>query len=356
MCPFFYFRFLNDAAKVVLGRSTAPETTLYNAVADTWLTIDTSAREYLPRTSEFDDLISFGKSYLASTKDRGDYKELMALSLLLLDAYPADLPPYHIRSVGGTSSAQWMAKVIYELKIVLFKSQFVRAGLITNDEAEEHTALVKFLLKYYIHRWLQCPGAEDAAVNDLGLYQELSKVKSTSPEYKFAKPMLDKVDQHLWFLSEELVVFAFFSSLLTNAEKALCAKAMKRYFKKGDCATPDGKLTTPLLSKSTKLWHLFGPKSWLIFHLLDFDRRGRSFLDKPVRDWPQDQDYKYLQGIIANMQVVNDPAERGILLAKTLQGKVALNEGERKKLFLIIPHLREKLKRLTKSNILSFSV
>ena len=44
-----------------------------------------------------EELISFGVEYLEHTKDRGDYKELMSLSLLLLGAYPSDLPPYHVR-------------------------------------------------------------------------------------------------------------------------------------------------------------------------------------------------------------------------------------------------------------------
>ena len=162
-----FFRFLNDTARVVLGQSSAPETVLYNEVANVWLLIDRTSVEQIERTTEYDDLISFGHSYLAHTKDRGDYRELMALSLLLLDAYPAHLPPYHVRSVGGTSSARWMAKVIIEIKIVLFKSQFVQCGVITAAEGERHTALVKFLLKFYVQRWLECTGVEDAAVNDL---------------------------------------------------------------------------------------------------------------------------------------------------------------------------------------------
>ena len=280
----------------------------------------------------------------------------MALSLLLLDAYPSDLPPYHIRTVGGTSSARWMAKVVIEMKLVMFRSQFVSCGLMTTAEASEHTLLVDFLLKYYVQRWLQCPGAEDAAVIDLELFHALSNIKPGSPEDRFAAPMLRKFDQHLWYLSEELAVFCFFSSMLSHSQKALCAKSMKRYHRKGDLVTPDGKMTTPILKSSTRVWHLFGPKSWLIFKLIGFDETKKSFLDKPVKDWANDAEYQYLQGVVANLQVVNDPAERGVLLGKTLQGRITYDQEERKKLFLSIPHVREKLKRLTRSALINFNI
>ena len=149
--------------------------------------------------------------------------------------------------------------------------------------------------------------------------------------------MLKKLDQHLWYLSEELIVLIFFSSKLSHAEMVQCSRAMKRNFKKMDCLIPDGKLTTPVPRLSTKLWHLFGPKSWLIFKLLNRNQDSLSFIEKPVNEWANDNEYKTMKAIVANMQVVNDPAERGILLAKTLQGKISFDQEERRHLFLSIP-------------------
>ena len=73
-----------------------------------WLGIDTTKIETLRRKAHDEELISFGVEYLEHTKDRGDYKELMSLSLLLLGAYPSDLPPYHVRPIGAVSHARWM--------------------------------------------------------------------------------------------------------------------------------------------------------------------------------------------------------------------------------------------------------
>ena len=44
-----------------------------------------------------------------------------------------------------------------------------------------------------------------------------------------------------------------------------------------------------------------------------------------------------LKNVVMNMSLTNDAAERGILLAKELQGKVSYDEEERKKIVLAIP-------------------
>ena len=304
-----------------------------------------------------DDLISFGQGYLASTKDRGDYREMMSLALLLVNAYPAHLPRYHVRTVGGTSNARWMAKVINDMKLVLYRSQFVARGLITEQEAEEHVGYVRFLLRYYVRQWLQCPSVEDAALNDLRLYQDLKRIKPDSPYMKYAAPMLRKLNLHLWYLSEEHAATSLFSNKLSLSEKSLIARAMRKYHSNNDCTTtPDGKLITPIISASTKLWQLIGPRSWLLFHMFGYGIGNRSFIGKNVRCWESDEEYQDLKNIISHFQVVNDPAERGILLAKTLQGKISHCPDERSKLFLCVPYVREKLFKLTKDRLLDFKV
>ena len=67
-------------------------------------------------------------------------------------------------------------------------------------------------------------------------------------------------------------------------------------------------------------------------------------------------DYQKMKLIVQNIPAVNDPAERAILLAKMLQGKITRDPTERMKLFLSIPYAREKLKKITKSSILAFDV
>ena len=113
-----------------------------------------------------------------------------------------------------------------------------------------------------------------------------------------------------------------------------------------------GKLVTPELKDKTKIWELFGPASWLMFKQMDID--GKSLLEKAVKEWSDDVDYQNLKATITNIMIVNDPAERLILLAKTLQGKWTYSNDERQKLILSIPHAREKLENISNANLINW--
>ena len=353
LCSFC--RLVDASSEVLLGPSSSPEVGLYKEMARMWLEIDTTKMEALRRKAEDEELISFGVKYLEHTKDRGDYKELMSLSLLLLGAYPSDLPPCHVRPIGCVSHARWMCKLICEMKAVLYRSQFQDLGLFTAEEAESHVEYVRFLLKHYVRQWLESPSVADAPFNDLSLFYDLQAVKPSSPLHQFAEPMLHKLDCHLWYLSEELVPLVLFSDKLTEAQKVKCARAMRMHHKPGgESLRGGGKLTTPILQKSTKIWDLFGPNSWLILNLLSIGINDKSFIGKPIPQWKSDRDFCLLKNVVMNMSLTNDAAERGILLAKELQGKVSYDEEERKKLVLAIPELRNRLVSLKRDDLIHF--
>ena len=57
--------------------------------------------------------------------------------------------------------------------------------------------------------------------------------------------------------------------------------------------------------------------------------------------WEKCNDYKMLKNIVSNFVVVNDVAERAILLAKTLQNKLTKKSEIKDTLVNIIPELRK---------------
>lgn len=59
------------------------------------------------------DIIKFCKNELKNKQPRDDYKELLDLTLIFLDAYDG---PIKFHAPGATSHARWMAKAIYCLK------------------------------------------------------------------------------------------------------------------------------------------------------------------------------------------------------------------------------------------------
>jgi hypothetical protein len=60
---------------------------------------------------------------------RDDYKEFLELSILFLGG---DIPGYFFKQPGAMHHARWMSKVIYSLKMWMFRKQFDH--LMTQDK------------------------------------------------------------------------------------------------------------------------------------------------------------------------------------------------------------------------------
>ena len=243
-----------------------------------------------------------------------------------------------------------MAKILCEFKIVLFSAQLLKLGLITEDEANSHKQLTLFLILYYVKPWMTATLSSDAPVNDVSLANSLKNIPShllrIYPLFKaMGEAMKTRLEEHLWYLSEELVVLSLFSKKIDEKQKNKCRKAMLRHYSE-NLGPVTGKLIIPELInfKSIDISVLFGKESWRLLHLCRIE--GKSFLDKPVCSWKNCSDYKKLEIIVENFVVVNDVAERAVLLAKTLQNKLTKNSKMKNKLVNIIPELR----KICKSN------
>ena len=72
----------------------------------------------------------------------------------------------------------------------------------------------------------------------------------------------------------------------------------------------------------------------------------------PALQWENDSNYKFLKKALNKMQVVNDSAERAILLAKTYLNKLTTNPNERSHLYQVVPILQRKILNKRKSTLL----
>ena len=121
---------------------------------------------------------------------KDDYQEIVSLTLILLGAFPENSSSYTIRPPGSISHARWMAKILCEFKIVLFSSQLIELGLMTEDEANSHQQLVLFLILYYVKPWMTVTLSSDAPVNDIILVNALKSIPSyLLRKYPLFKPM-----------------------------------------------------------------------------------------------------------------------------------------------------------------------
>jgi len=124
------------------------------------------------------------------------------------------VPPRGIsfRKPGAIHRARFLSRLIYALKIVLFKY----AGFkLTKRETQGLVDFCVFGVVVYIKSWFLCRLPTAAPANDLNLLKLLVQVESPS-----AKGALKKLCGQLWYLSEELVALAFFDRDIDASEKS----------------------------------------------------------------------------------------------------------------------------------------
>ena len=309
----------NDVINVYLGQSTSPEELTYKFLIDNWNELDLGDREEIDIDRRTHALLEDVKAFALKMQEldfRDDYQEVVNLTLILLGSFPENSATYTVRPPGSISHARWMAKILCEFKIVLFSSQLINLGLITEDEAFSHKQLTLFLILYYVKPWMTATLSIDAPVNDIWLANTLKKIPShLLSKYPLFKSMGDsmksKLEDHLWYLSEELVVLSLFSKKMDDAQKNRCRKAMLKHYTE-NLSPVKGKLITPDISNmnSIEISSLFGKESWRLLHLCRIE--GKSFLEKTPSSWENDNDYKMLKNIVKNFVVVNDVAERAV--------------------------------------------
>ena len=81
-------------------------------------------------------------------QQRDDYKELLQLALLFLGE-PLTVADVYIHAPGAFHRARWMAKIIYCLKVFLFRAQFHLSLRELSDLREFNI----FIMKIYLKTW-----------------------------------------------------------------------------------------------------------------------------------------------------------------------------------------------------------
>lgn len=114
----------------VMRASPGPEILLFKRFKEQWWfigpdnfqpAVTDSYVENLVATSR-DDIISFATKHLEVHQPRDDYQEFLELSLIFLGSSPKR--GIHFQAPGAMHRARWLAKVLYSIKIWLFREQF----------------------------------------------------------------------------------------------------------------------------------------------------------------------------------------------------------------------------------------
>ena len=126
-----------------------------------------------------------------------------------------------------------------------------------------------------------------------------------------------KLQNHLWYLSERLVQMVLFSEHVNAAEKQSIRRAMLKC-KEGVCSQKQQMpFSKNIIGKSLKDY--IGPDSWTFFNLhIEY-----SFFKLPVSKWSTSTSFACSKQAVANLPVVNGAAEPVLGLATDFNVKTA---------------------------------
>ena len=246
---------------------------------------------------------------------RGDYKELVKLTLIYLNSDQQSFNGFI--KPGAMHKARWMSKIIYSIKIVLLQRQIStlpKGSITTPAQVKKLRRFVEFVVYCYVPWWLTANIPADAPANDVQMVNVLLKYKEVDKDV--ATAVLKALSGQAWYLSQELVPLSLFSSTIDNAVKTEIVQEMLKHpvsrKLKQRHGTEFGKPVFPLLPDAEcSLINFVGEDCWGFFRILKIDP---SFLEIPVSNWHLNASYLDALKVVLNLCVVNDAAERGVKL------------------------------------------
>lgn len=329
-----------------VGPSTGPDILLFKRFKKFWPQIN--SQEFEPATTDplasdiitdfAQEIITFSKDQLQKFQPRDDYKELLELNIIFLGGTLEKKLSF--KAPAGVHRARWMAKAIYSLKIYLFRSQFQ----LTKREETGIRNICIFSAAIYIKNWFQATSAVYAPLNDLQLLKDLVDFKNINET--LADKALNKIKNHLWYLSETLVALSFFDKRVTNETKSKMVTALQNNGFDYQPLKPTVDLeVVPLKS----LDNFVSNNTMNFFKILDL---GMEFINSNVENWDQEESYKKNMEVVKSIRVVNDIAERGVALIEEFNKLITMNEEQKQFLIQVVKEFRKRFPDRKKETLL----
>ncbi|KAK0068375.1 hypothetical protein Bpfe_002310 [Biomphalaria pfeifferi] len=275
---------------------------------------------------------------------RDDYEQLIELTMIILGDPPKTI---HWRAPGPVHHARWIAKLIYAIKIYLFRHQKEIFSLTAKEESQLKR-FVQFGALLYTKSWIQAPCAAEAPGGDLLLWKNLQQYQSIDHDISIAAQKI--LQNHMWYLSDETVSLALFSDEVSPIEKqkiitGFGIEPSERHVR-GDPSL--------LQIEDVSLGHFSTRRSQNLLTKLQI---GHSFLVLPPERWNDNTDYQKGKQRINDLRVVKDTAERGVKLFEDYN-RLTINEKEKQFILQVVEANRKVIPAQTtkKSVICAVSV
>lgn len=336
---------LRSVFELKLTSSSAPDVPMFNRFSSAWSTYDHNAYtsgiddgivgKQISK-DERDDIIKFCYDQLSKFQIRDDYKEFIQLVLIFLGE-DKEKNKFNFHTPGPTSNARWMAKAIYCLKMFIFRKQFKPS----KKELSGIRDVCLFVVKLYVKSWYGCTNAVSAPLQDLNFIKNAIEYSDSA----ISAAILNKMKNHVWYLSEEAVALAFFDHEVSFEEKRKMVEKLQS--KKPVVNLKDNRSYSNLSEFKNYSLSDFVSEKTLIF----FNQFGLStaFLQFDVSNWESSFEFEEAWTFCRDLFVVNDTAERGVKFIKDFNKVLTTDEDEKQCLLQIVEAYRQKYSSYHKS-------
>ena len=148
--------------------------------------------------------------------------------------------------------------------------------------------MADFVALFHVRPFLQSRLAAISPAVDLQYLSLMRQFKEL--DKRLADIAFHSACNHLWYLTEELVILSLFDDRLETGLRQKMADKLLSYTRPR--TFPPGKPKFPVIDLNTidnpkQLLDFIGPKSWLLFNLLNLKEERLDWLQAPVSDSSQ---------------------------------------------------------------------
>jgi hypothetical protein len=233
-----------------------------------------------------------------------------------------------------------MARVIYGIKIYLFRDQFKLAP----RELAGLNRFAAFVGAVYTKAWFSATSAIAAPAGDLSLLKRLV----CYPDEQIAKATSKKFANHLWYLSEELAGLSLFDANVEVEIKRLVVAGLKEDGQENPQPRAHVDLTSKEALKLKTVANFVSSASLRVFAAFQVTT---DFMEKDPSDWEADPSFQSSQQVLHAIATVNDFAERGVALIQDYNQILTKDEQQRQYLLQVVELHRRKFPNANKTMI-----
>lgn len=203
-----------------------------------------------------------------------------------------------------------------------------------------------FVVKLYVKAWFGCTNAIKAPNQDLSFIREAFEFEAI--DKVASQAVIEKMQNHLWYLTPETVGLAFFDP---NVEIEVKRKMLSRLKSKDPNVNFSKYREFSNLKELVKcdLADFVSYRTKFFFSSFDLNI---DFLELDPSVWKDNDEYETASDFCNNLFVINDAAERGVKFMKDYNRVLTRDDEQMQFILQVVDSYRRKYPTHTKSGLI----